>query len=255
MTFNVVFLIWTSLFIFVSGRIENGTNHNNTLLNPLNRLNYTHSITVFGENVEFTFVIYNMTYATQILNIKSYYFSITPAGDGYIEERLEVVELPVGNITYRGVLRMENIEEGGHYVVCIIFINDSSLSSIIASSRFCHLVSLDESCIFDESNDLFNDRLILLLVPCAVVIFGLVIIFSIIRHYVYRPREIEAILKTLPEHHAQRLKAMANDVDTRRFRRVAAAAVPSDVEFDIENDNDFYNYHNYDNPSMEDEVE
>ena len=234
-------------FVIVSSENNNRSKDTIDAENALNNLDYTHKSEVKGNNAEFIFTINNMEYAIGNLSTQSYYFSITFSSPKNGEYRTDTTNFPQNQTTYNGILKMENLEDEGHYFVCVVFLSQK-LSFAIASSRFCHLVSLDENCSFEESEFILNNLHVIILIPCAVFILALVVIISTIRNYVYRPRKIEAILKTLPYYHARDLENLVELPDFRRQRRNQTSAMNGSVS---EIDNDLPGPNGYDNLTIE----
>ena len=224
----------------------------------INDLPYTHKSEVMGTRAEFIFNISNITYATDVLNIDSYYYSITYIDSKMHEQRANISDLTDDEVenTHRGVLQMSNLEEHGNYLVCIIFLSNGT--QIIASSRFCDVISVHGDCNLHVDDGTFTDGQVYVLLGFVFVILVFTIVFTCIRDFVYRPRTIEALLKTLPQHHAQKLETLAPSADDRRRRRTEAALNTRlrddsvfSVTFSPNADEDYHNYHGIDNASLD----
>lgn len=232
------------------------TNETLAEIDKINEMEYSYEIIINGHEAKFIFTVHNTTYAKEKLGIDSYYYSITFAGEEHHEEREPIANLSTHEIEYQGTLTMLELEEEeGNYLICVIFLNGTT---IIASSRFCHVVSVSGSCSLEPTVKTFNDRHILVVLAFVFVILTITVVFTCIRDYVYRPHTIEAILKTLPEHHAQNLETLAPTADERRRRRTQPAltnrlreASVLTIEYDPNADLDFHNYHGHDNVSLE----
>ena len=222
----------------------------------INAIQYHYDIDKSGDQATFTFTLKNISHASGVLQIQSFYFSIT-----YIDENLKEVRLPENETILfenaSGVLKMENLEEDGSYFVCVFFLTDDH-AHLIASSRFCHLVTMNEGCQLEKSEKAFSNRHILILVAFSCVIFLLVVIITIIRKYIYRPRTIAAILETLPVDYAKRLTELADKVDGRRQHkptRALGTRLREDsritIDYDPNADHEFYKYHSQDNASLD----
>jgi len=232
---------------------------NETLLEmeKFNGLPYSQESEVTGLRAVFRFKISNTTYAVDELNIVSYYFSTTFIGEEHHEKRTPLSNITNNEINYHGELKMINLEEEANYLVCVFFINSSG--HVIGSSRFCYIVSVSDDCQLKEANATFDNRQVYVLLPFVALILVFAVVFSCIRDYVYRPRTIEDILKTLPEHHATRLASLAPEADQRRRRQTQAELnnrLREDsvltINYDPNNtDNDYHNYHGIDNVSLD----
>ena len=110
----------------------------NETLHELNEMKYSHESRVMVDEAEFTFTISNVTYAKDVLGIDSYYFSLTFIGEERREQRLAVESLPENVTEYHGVLKMENLEEGGNYFILhhVSQSNQSDCFQSILSCRF-----------------------------------------------------------------------------------------------------------------------
>lgn len=214
----------------------------------INAFQYHYDIDKSGDQATFTFTLKNISHASDVLRIQSFYFSIT-----YIDENLKEVRLPENETilfeNQSGVLKMENLEEDGSYFVCVFFLTDDH-AHLIASSRFCHLITMNEGCQLEKSVKAFNNRHILILVAFSGAIFLLVVIITIIRKYIYRPRTTAAILESLPEYYAERLKDYLDEAHPRRHYQPAPALVSRlredsriTIDYDPNVDHEFYKYH------------
>jgi len=238
---------------------ENNALPNETLaeIKKLNDMEYSYDIIVVGELAEFSFIIYNTTYAREELYIDSYYYSITFIGEERREERLSIVELPINETTYHGKLKMENLERKGNYLVCVFFLKNQT--DLVGSSRFCYVVSIANTCNLYLREEQFGDRHVFVILAFATVLLLITVLFTCIRDYIYRPRTIEALLKTLPEHHATDLETLAPRADDRRRRRTQPALnkrLREDsvltISYDHNPDDEYMNYHNtYENASLD----
>jgi hypothetical protein len=248
------------LLIFIIPHVSTKTDglSNETLheIELLNDLKYSHESKIIGHNATFTFKIYNTTYARDILGITLYYISITFIDEERHEERTNLTDLSTEEIEYHGDLIMAHLDEEGNYLICVFFLNDSL--DLIGSSRFCHVISVAETCELKVADNTISNRHIYVLLIFVVVILLTAVIFSVIRDYVYRPRTIDALLKTLPTHHAHNLENLAGDADTRRRRRTQPTLnnrLREDsvlaVEYDPNADHDYHNYHGHDNLSLD----
>ena len=226
-------------------------------VSPLNALDYGYRTEVISDQAVFDFTVRNVTYAMNVLDIRSYYISITFVNDNRQEERLKAVDLPRNETTYTGHLKMQKLEEKSNYLVCVFFLA-GNVSRLIGSSRFCHVISVGEECLLDKTEKTFNDRHIMVLVIFAVVFFVLIVVISIVRKFIYRPRNIDALLDTLPSHHVARLRALVIDNNTSRGRqneetlnrRIREDSVIT-VDFDPNGDHDFQRYHGRVNPALD----
>ncbi|CAF0929111.1 unnamed protein product [Adineta steineri] len=224
----------------------------------INKLEFSREEVVLGLTATFTFKISNLNYALNELHIESYYYSITFVGEEYHEERtpLEIIPSNTNETEYHGVLKMKNLEEEGNYLICVIFINTTA--HLIVSSRFCHVVSLSHDCKLEAADGTFDNQHIYVLLPFVAFMLLLVVIITRIKSFVKRPRTIEAILETLPQHHAQRLESLAPDADARRRRRTQQDIndhIRQDSVIEIQGnlggDENFTMYYNTDNTSLE----
>ncbi|UJR22232.1 hypothetical protein I4U23_025295 [Adineta vaga] len=223
----------------------------------INELKYSHEGKVTGQRAIFTFHISNST-AKHELGIDSYYFSVTFIGEEFHEKRISIVSIPINESVYVGKLNMVGLEEEeGNYVVCVIFRNNVTNYSI-ASSRFCHVISVKDRCLLEAPSDMFHNRQIFVLLPFVVIILVMAFLFSCIRDYIYRPRTIDAILKSLPQHHATNLEELAPFADSRRHRQTQPAlnkrlredSVDS-INYDPNGDRRYSAYHNLDREPLE----
>jgi hypothetical protein len=230
---------------------------NETLLEMenLNGLPYSHESEVTGLEAVFRFKISDTNYAVNELNIVSYYFSTTFIGEEHHEKRTPLGNITNDEINYHGELKMINLEEEANYLVCVFFINSSG--HLIGSSRFCYIVSVSGDCRLEEANATFGNRQVYVLLPLVAFILVFTVLFSCIRDYIRRPRTIEAILKTLPQHHATRLESLAPDADQRRRRRTEPTLnnrLRQDsvltIDYNHNADDEYYNYHGIDNASL-----
>lgn len=227
--------------------------------NSINDLPYEHRSEVTGEEAEFSFTLKNVSHAKRYFQIDSYYYSITFNKKDRREERMETVELPSNATDYTGELKMEGLEEHGNYFVCVFFLGQNGKIPI-GSSRFCHLISVSGKCNLGVSVETFNSRHAMIVGIIVVLFFLFVAIVSGVRKYIYRPKKIEAILKTLPQHHAHILEQLAGEIDVRRQRRPQTALGKrlredslATLDFDptVDRDHGYYIYHAYDNLSLE----
>jgi hypothetical protein len=223
-----------------------------------NDLPYKHHSKVTGREAEFSFTLKNVSHVMRHFKIESYYYSISFNEDVRRETRMETVELRSNETSYTGILKMEGLEEHGNYFVCVFFLSQNG-SNLIGSSRFCHVISISGGCSLEEEAKTFDNPHALIVGVAVVVLFLFVAIVSIVRKYVYRPKEIQAILKTLPQGHAHNLEQLAVAVDVRRQRRPQTALgkrLREDslvtLDYDSTNvDHEYYNYHAYDNLSLD----
>ncbi|CAF0757446.1 unnamed protein product [Adineta ricciae] len=220
----------------------------------INELQYSHEGTVTGQKATFHFKIVNST-AKQELAIDSYCFSTTFIGEEFHEKRTDFDEIPTNESEYHGSLKMTGLEEEeGNYLVCVIFRNSSGHA--ISSSRFCHVISVNDQCTLEPPKGEFHDRRILILLPFVIFILLAAFLFSCIRDYVYRPRTIDAILKSLPQHHAINLEQLAPDADRRRRRRTQPELDKRLRDDSVHSltydpsDKNYFNYHEMDNGSL-----
>lgn len=135
------------------------------------------------------------------------------------------------------------------------FLNQTNL---IGSSRFCYVVSVSNKCQLKISERTFDARYIYILLGLLGFFLIVIVVFSRIRRYVYRPRTIEDYLKSFPEHHRERLEVLAPNADERRRRRTQPALdkrLREDsvhvINYDPNIDHDYYNYYGIDNASLE----
>ncbi|CAF4661672.1 unnamed protein product [Rotaria sp. Silwood2] len=149
------------------------------------------------------------------LNIDSYYFSITFISEEYHEERTKIVGLQGNQTKYTAQLKMQHLEAEGNYLICVFFLRNNQ-TNVIGSSRFCHVVSISDSCQLDKLEISFTNQPVYLLLILVVVLLVIVVVFTYILRCIYRPRNFEELLKTLPEHHAHDLTHLG---DTGRQRR------------------------------------
>ena len=227
----------------------------------INALDYGYKTEVTSDQAEFDFTLRNVTHAVNVLDIRSYYISITFVNSNRQEERMDVVDLPRNETAFTGHLKMDKLEEKSNYLVCVFFLA-GSVRRLMGSSRFCHVVSVGEQCLLEKTQRTFNDRHILVLAIFAVVFFVLIVVISFVRKYIYRPRDIDAILDTLPSHHVARLRALVVDNNTSRGRqneetlnrRIREDSVIT-VDFDPNGDHEFQRYHGYANPALDTLVE
>ncbi|CAF1368871.1 unnamed protein product [Rotaria sp. Silwood1] len=236
---------------------ETDLKSNETLLEvrKLNALPYEHNSKVIGLDAEFNFNMTNITYAMKELNIDSYYISITFIDDEQNEERTAIIDLPNNGTTYYyGQLKMENLEDEGNYLICVFFYNNNR-TNLIGSSRFCHVVSVSDSCQLEQLKISFTNQPVYILLILVVVLLVAVVIFSNIRRCIYRPRNFEEKLATLPEHHARDLTDLRG---LSRRQKYAATALQnrlradsiSTIGEDSNIDQEYFNYHGYDNKSL-----
>ena len=158
-------------------------------------------------------------------------------------------------ITQHDKLMMKNLEEEGNYLICVFFLNQST---VIGSSRFCHVISVSGNCELEEGEKTFTNRHIYILLIFVFVLLVATVIFTCVRTYINRPRTIEALFETFPEHHTENLKTLAPDADNRRRRRTQPAlnnrlredSVLS-VIYEPNGDGDYHNYHGTDNLSLD----
>jgi hypothetical protein len=246
------------LLVFI---IQHTSGSENDLLNStlpeirlINELEYEHESKIIGLNAEFSFTIHNTTYARDVLGIDSYYFSITFINEQRHEQRINTTLLDDEEPFY-GQLNMKNLEEEDNYLICVFFLNDTQL---IGSSRFCHVVSVSDNCKLETAEGTFTNRTVYVLLIFVVVILLATFIFTCIRAYVYRPKTIEAILETLPDHQRQNLEKLAPTADERRRRRTQVDldnrlredSVLS-INYQPDTDADFRNYYAQDNVSLD----
>lgn len=224
-------------------------------LHQLNEMKYSQESIVYAEEAEFHFIIFDTNYSRNVLGIDSYYFSITFIDEEPREVRLEKETIPNNTMEYRGLLKMENLEEGGNYLVCVFFLNQTNL---IGSSRFCYVVSVGNKCQLEISEGTFDAIYLYILLGFVGVLLIIIVVFSRIRGYVYRPRTIEDYLKVFPEHHRVRLEDLAPTADERRRRRTQPALdkrLREDsvhvINYDPNTDHDYHNYHGIDNASLD----
>ena len=235
--------------------IQSISAQSNETLRYLNEMKYSQESRVYGEEAEFRFTLFNTSYARNVLGIDSYYFSITYVSEDPREERLPPMEISTNTTEYQGVLKMESLEEGANYFVCVFFLNQTNL---IGSSRFCYVVSVSNRCQLVESERAFDSRYIYVLLGFVGVLLIMTVVFSYIRRYVYRPKTIEDYLQIVPEHHRSHLENLAPTADERRRRRTQAAldkrlredSVPA-ISYQHNPDENYYNYHGIDNASFE----
>ena len=227
--------------------------------NSLNDLSYEYHSEVTGEEAEFSFTLKNVSHIMRYFQIDSYYFSISFNEKERREVRMETVALPSNATDYTGELRMERLEEHGNYFVCVFFLGQNG-KTLIGSSRFCHVISISGKCNLGESVETFDNRHAMIVGIIVVLFFLFVAIVSAVRKYIYRPKKIEAILKTLPQHHADNLEQLAGAIGVRRQRRPQPAlgkrlredSLPTlDYDPNVDRDHEFYNYHAYDNMSLD----
>lgn len=240
---------------YIYAETDSLTNETLKEIHQINTMEYSHEIIITGREAEFKFTIHDTNYAYEVFNIDSYYYSITFQGEEYHEDRVAIENISNHDTEYHGQLKMTDLEEEGNYLICIIFLNRTIK---IVSSRFCHVVSIPGNCNLEPTEKTFNDRHVIVVVSCGAFLLVTTVLFTCIRDYVYRPRTIEALLKTLPEHHAQNLETLAPTADERRRRRTQPAlnnrlreASVLTIEYDPNADHDFYNYHGHDNASLE----
>ncbi|CAF3165868.1 unnamed protein product [Rotaria socialis] len=188
----------------------------------LNRLEFEHEAKVVGHGGHYHFTIFNTSYARNVLNISSYYLSITYIDKQSREERLDTVELPPEEVHYKGTLKMEHLEAEGNYLICVLFLKNNR-SGLIGSSRFCHVVSVADTCQLDELKVSFDNQPVYLLIILVVVILAAIVIFSFVRAYIYRPRTIEDYLSKLPDVHKENLQDLAGPRIISRLRHVNPA--------------------------------
>jgi len=227
----------------------------NVTLRQLNEMKYYHENTVTGEEAEFIFTIFDTNYARNRLGIDSYYFATTFVEEERHEVRSEIVSIP-NTTEYHGKLIMENLEEKGNYLVCVFFLRNKT--ELIASSRFCHVVSVSYNCDLEPAEKQFGGLHAFVILGFVVLLLIGTVLFTCIRTYIYRPRTTEALLKTFPDHHVQRLEILAHMADNRRRRRTQQAlsnhlrteSVYS-IEYDPIVDHVYSSYHRYDNELLD----
>jgi hypothetical protein len=227
----------------------------NETLHYLNELKYSQESKIRGDDAEFRFTVFNTSYARNVLGIDSYYFSITYVSEESREVRLPPMELSTNTTKYQGILKMESLEEDANYFVCVFFLNQTNL---IGSSRFCYVVSVSNRCQLVEAERSFDAIYIYILLGFVGVLLAIIVIFSTIRRFVYRPRTIEDYLNIVPQHHREYLENLAPSADDRRRRRTQADldkrlredSVPA-ISYNHNPDQNYYNYHGIDNASFE----
>jgi hypothetical protein len=245
------------LLIFIIQCVFGNLNFlSNETLRELNEMKYYHESIVIGEEAEFIFTIFNTNYTRNILDIDSYYFATTFIEEERHEVRSDIVPIPTNETKYHGKLIMEGLEEKGNYLVCVFFLTNKT--ELIASSRFCHVVSVSGNCDLEPAEKQFTDLHIFVILGFASVLLTATVLFTCIRAYIYRPRTTEALLRTFPGHHVQRLEVLAHMADNRRRRRTQQAlsnhlrteSVYS-IDYDPIVDHVYTNYHRYDNASLD----
>lgn len=249
-------LVFILLMQYVASETDLNSTESMHEVKLLNGLNYEHYSRVLGLTANFNFKINNLDYARKKLNITSYYISITFIDKHHQEERTEAEDFPKNESKYHGILKMKHLENEENYLVCVFFLKDYG-TNLLGSSRFCHVISVSGSCDLESIKVSFTNQPVYLLLILVVVILGLVVLVSRIRDCIYRPRTIDAILRALPEHHAQDLEGLASVANRRRQR--GAKRIPnlngrnssvSTVEYDPNADHEFFNYHGYDTASL-----
>jgi hypothetical protein len=241
----------------IDASTELRSNESILMMERINGLLYGYRIHVMNEQADFSFTIRNVTYAKTILHIDAYYLSINFHGGMHYEERTESIDIPSNETIYHGELKMQNLVKDGNYFVCVLFLTRNR-TNLIGSSRFCHLIALSKDCNLENSDDTFDNQNALIVGLCAVVFLLSVFIISVIRNHVYRPRTIEAILKTLPSQHEEMLKNLADVAHTRRQRkpqntlsnRLREDSVVT-VDYDGNIDHDYHKYHGWDSTSLD----
>lgn len=227
-----VFLLLLLLFLCSQSYCEESYFLSNETQHHLNELQYSHEITIREDEAEFTFILHNVTHANESLGITSYFISITFIGEERYEEQLPMVEISSNTSEYHGRLTMMYLEEEeGNYLVCVFFLNPSL---VITSSRFCHVVSVANTCQLEVSEGTFNNRHAIILVGGALVLLIIIVIVTQIKSFKNRPRTMADRMKQFPASHTAKLQALGTMVDERRRRRQ-----PFPHELDDHLDEDF----------------
>ena len=249
-------LLFILIIQYVAGETDLLSNETSLEIEKLNALEYDYDIEVIGHQAEFGFTIFNTNYAINELNIDSYYYSITFIDEQQHEERTALVDLPISHTEYHGRLKMKNLEHR-NYLICVFFLKNNR-TDLIGSSRFCSVVSISGQCRLETTEVILSHAPTFFLIILVIALLAIIILFSWIRDYVYRPRTIQAILKTLPEDHARDLENLADAVNQRRRRRINPdlqnriyISSASTDEYDIYGDREYCHYHEYNNGSSD----
>ncbi|CAF0828588.1 unnamed protein product [Didymodactylos carnosus] len=196
----------------------------------LRNMKFSHKIVVDGTKAEFSFEI-NDTYTRDDLLMEHYYFSTT-----FVEKNRYECRSNSSKIKANGSLNMTGLAEKGNYIVCVIFVNGPYS---LASSQFCDVVSVAENCVLKPEEHKYSNQYVYLLAIFFVILFAIVIIGTCIRDYIKRPKTIEQLLETLPEHHADKLKELISmesnddaDPRTSQSRELSIISLEVDNESD-----------------------
>lgn len=216
-TFNMLLLLFILLVKLIAIQCDCPSNETVEELELLNNLQFEHNTRILGHNGYFEFTILNTSYTVDVLNITSYYYSITFFSDSLREERCNTVDIPTNETEHRGKLTIEHIQEGGNYIVCVMFLKNNRMD-LVASSRFCHIVSAGDSCHLELNEMSFTDQPAYFLMILVVVILVIVVIGSYVRAYIYRPRTYEDFAHLLPLSHTAQLEDEAGRRIIRRLR-------------------------------------
>jgi len=253
----MILLLLILIIQYVSGSDDTLSNETLAEIRKLNEMEYSQESIVTDQEAEFRFIISNTTYARDELGIDSYYYSITFIDEERYEERMPIQNLPTNETTYHGILKMKGLEEEENYLICVFFLKNNQ-TDLIVSSRFCDVVSVSGNCKLEPAEKTFEGSHIFVILGFAVFLLTATVLFTCIRDYVYRPRTIEALLKTLPEHHAINLENLAPTADGRRRRRTQQELdnrLREDsvltVNYDPDADHEYAIYHGHDNMSLD----
>ncbi|CAF1041893.1 unnamed protein product [Rotaria sordida] len=250
----MLLLLLILIIQYISAETDLKSNETRLEIEKLNALKYEHHSKIFGLQAEFSFKILNITYAIYELNIDSYYFSITFIDEEHHEERTEIEDLPNNETNYHGQLNLKNLDAEGNYLICVFFLTNNQ-TNLIGSSRFCHVVSISDSCQLEQLEISFTNQPVYILLILVVVLLVIVVIVTYVRRCIYRPRNFEERLKTLPEHHANDLTQLAG-LSRRRNRELTTShdrlrgesiSTIGSVPYD---DHEPVNYNGYDNRSL-----
>ena len=229
--------------------LSNETQHH------LNELQYSHEITIRDDEAEFTFILFNITHAREVLGINSYFLSITFVDEEHHEQQLPIVVIESSNNSeYHGRLMMMYLEREGNYLVCVFFLNQSS---VITSSRFCHVVSVASTCDLEFSEGAFNNRHAIILVAAALLLLIIIVVVSLIKGYKNRPRTMADRLKSIHPSLTEKLEALGTLADGRRRRQTQQELIDrlqedslQTIESDQHIDDQYQNYHGFHNASF-----
>ncbi|CAF1589086.1 unnamed protein product [Rotaria magnacalcarata] len=215
-------LLFILIIQHISAQSDLTSNETRFEVEQLNRLQFEHEAKVHGHGGHYHFTILNTNYAKNVLNISSYYLSITYIDEQSLEERLDIVDFHTDEVQYSGALKMEYLEAEGNYLICVFFLKNNR-SGLIGSSRFCHVVSVADTCQLEELEVSFANQPVYLLIILVVVLLAAIVIFSYIRAYMYRPRTVEDYLSKLPDIHTEYLQELGGQRIISRLRFINPA--------------------------------